>query len=310
MIKFNFPGKVTLTEVGPRDGFQFESRLIPIELKLKIIENLVNSGISNIQVASFVNPEKVPQMADAEQLIMLLPQKKQVTYTGLVLNVKGLERAALSGITHVEISISASDTHSRKNTGMSLSQAISQAKIMVRLASEFHMNIRASVQCSFGCAFEGDISEEHVIKMVNDFLEQDIDAICLSDTTGMATPPKLEHLLEKIIPCTQNVPVMLHLHDTRGLGLVNVITALSSGITHFDTSLGGMGGCPFVPNASGNISTEDTIYLMESLGIETGIDKTAVAKCSIELERFLNKHFSGKIHRLIPSLKQGSGQVG
>ncbi len=294
MFKKNLPKKVNVIEVGPRDGFQFEPTIIPTELKVQIIEDLVGAGISHIQVTSFVNPKKVPQMADAEKLVRLLPKKEHVIYSGLVLNAKGVERAAAAGISHVEISISASDTHGLKNAGMSFSQAFSQAKDMIRLAKSFHQTIRASVQCSFGCAFEGEVDTRRVIQIVEEYLEHEVDAVCLSDTTGMATPLKLEYLLGKVIPMAKQIPAMLHLHDTRGLGLVNVMTALLNGVTDFDTSLGGMGGCPFVPNASGNIATEDTLYLLESLGIETGIDKTQVAKCSIRLERFLNKRFSGK----------------
>lgn len=296
MLKKNLPQKVTLIEVGPRDGFQFEPAIIPTELKIQIIEDLADAGISHIQVASFVHPEKVPQMADAEKLIRLLPKKDHVIYSGLVLNPKGVERAAAAGISSVEISISASDTHGLKNAGIPFSQALSKAKDMIRLAKGFHLTIRASVQCSFGCVFEGEVDTRRVIQTVEEYLEHGADSVCLSDTTGMATPLKLEYLLGKIIPMTKQVPVMLHLHDTRGLGLVNVMTGLLHGITSFDTSLGGMGGCPFVPGASGNVATEDTIYLLESLGIETGIDKTRVAKCSKKLEQFLNKRFSGKFH--------------
>ncbi len=296
MLKNNVPQKVTVIEVGPRDGFQYESTIIPTELKVQIIEDLVDAGISHIQITSFVNPKKVPQMADAEKLVGLLPKKEHVIYSGLVLNTKGVERAAAAGISNVEISISASDTHGLKNAGMPFSQAVAQAKDMIRLAKSFHQTIRASVQCSFGCAFEGEVDTRRVIQIIEEYLEYGVDAVCLSDTTGMATPLKLEYLLEKVIPMAKQIPVMLHLHDTRGIGLVNVMTALLSGVTYFDTSLGGMGGCPFVPNASGNIATEDTLYLLESLGIKTGIDKTRVAKCSIKLEHFLNKRFSGKFH--------------
>jgi hydroxymethylglutaryl-CoA lyase len=294
MLKKLLPKKVWITEVGPRDGFQFESTIIPTALKAQIIENLADAGISHIQVTSFVHPEKVPQMADAEKLVRLLPKRNDVIYSGLVLNMKGVERAAAAGISHVEISISASDTQGLKNAGMTFSQAISHAKDMIRLAKSFHQTIRASIQCSFGCTFEGEVETRRIIQIIEEYLEHGVDAVCISDTTGMATPLKLEHLLEKVIPLAKQIPVMLHLHDTRGLGLVNVMTGILNGVTHFDTSLGGMGGCPFVPDASGNVATEDTIYLLESLGIETGIDKTRVAECSIKLEQFLNKRFSGK----------------
>ncbi len=292
----NIPEKVTLIEVGPRDGFQFESTLISTELKVQMIEDLADAGISHIQVTSFVHPKKVPQMADAEKVVKLLSRRKDVTYSGLVLNSRGVERAAEAGISHVEISISASDTHGKKNAGMSFSQAISHAKDMIRLAKRFHLTIRASIQCSFGCVHEGEVEARQVIHIVEEYLENGVDAICLSDTTGMATPLKLEYLLGKVIPLAKQVPVMLHLHDTRGLGLVNVLTGLSYGVTSFDTSFGGMGGCPFVKGASGNVATEDTVYLMESLGIATGIDKNRVAECSIRMEKFLNKRLSGKFH--------------
>ena len=297
MLK-NIPQKVTLIEVGPRDGFQFESTLIPIDLKLQIIQNLTDAGISHIQVTSFVNPKKVPQMADAEKLVGLLPKKEGVIYSGLVLNAKGVERAAAAGISHVEISISASDTHSLKNAGMSFSEAVSEAKNMIRLAKSFHQTVRASIQCSFGCYSEAEIDTNRIMSIAEEYLEFGADAVCISDTTGMATPLKIENLLGKVIPLANQIPVMLHLHDTRGLGLVNVMTALVNGVTHFDTSFGGIGGCPFVKGASGNITTEDTLYLLESLGIETGIDKNRIADCSIMLENFLKKRFPGKYHQV------------
>lgn len=297
MLKNNFPKKVTIIEVGPRDGFQFEATIIPTELKLQIIRKLADAGISHIQATSFVNPQKVPQMADAEKLVGLLPKKPDLIYSGLVLNQKGVERAAAAGISHVEISISASETHGLKNTGMSYSEAILEAKNMIRLAKSFHQTIRASIQCSFGCYSEGEIGTSQVMQIVEQYLEYGVDAVCLSDTTGMATPLKIEHILGKVIPVAKQIPIILHLHDTRGLGLVNVMTALFYGVKHFDTSLGGIGGCPFLKGASGNIATEDTLYLLESLGIETGIDKTLVAECSIQLENFLQKRFPGKFHQ-------------
>ncbi len=300
MKNFDLPKKATLIEVGPRDGFQFESKIVPTELKAEIVSGLVDAGIKQIQAVSFVHPKKVPQMADAEELLKLLPRKDGVVYNGLVLNAKGVERAAAAGLKHVEVSISSSDAHSRQNAGMSLSEAVSQAEKMIAAAKSRGMHIRAGVQCSFGCLYDGEIGPEEVLRIIEGYLEQGVDVICLSDTTGMATPTKLDRILEKAIPMAGDVPVMLHLHDTRGLGLVNVMTALSHGITIFDTSLGGMGGCPFVPGASGNIATEDFVYLMETLGIETGVDKTKVAECSKKISDFLGKPLSGKMYKLLP----------
>jgi hydroxymethylglutaryl-CoA lyase len=298
-MNLNFPKKVTLIEVGPRDGFQFEAKIIPTDLKIEIISCLVNAGIKNIQVTSFVNPRLVPQMADAESLFQRLPKKKGVSYIALALNPMGLNRAHSAGLDYIEISISASDTHSRKNTSMTFEQAFENSKMMVRLAQKYGMRIRASIQCAFGCVFEGKISQEKVLEMTRNFLGLGVDMIAISDTTGMATPIAITDLVEKLMPMAVDTPIALHLHDTRGLGLVNATAAMACGITHFDSSIAGMGGCPFIPGATGNIATEDTAYLMESLNIETGIDIEAVSRCSLMLEDFIGKPFPGKMYHTI-----------
>jgi hydroxymethylglutaryl-CoA lyase len=298
-MKMDYPNKVTLIEVGPRDGFQFEARTLPTEIKLQIIEGLVHAGLKHIQVASFVNPARVPQMADAEELARGLPEADGVEYSGLVLNSRGVERAYHSGMKHVEISISASDTHSRKNTGMTLAQAQTAGTDMIRLAKQYNMTVRAGIQCTFGCVYEGRIAPRQVLKMVRNFLKSGIDALALSDTTGMGDPASVGNLLELLVPETGNLPIFLHFHDTRGLGLVNLMTALDYGVTRFDTALGGMGGCPFVAGAAGNIATEDTAYLLNSLDIETGVDIPEVARCSRQLEEFFGKSFSGKMHGIL-----------
>ena len=298
-MHLNLPDKVTLIEVGPRDGFQFEKKIIPTNLKAEIISGLVYAGLKDIQVTSFVHPEVVPQMADAEELLRHLPKKENVRYSALVLNEKGVERAHLSGLQHLEISISASDTHSRKNAGMPFEKALEMGKDMIRLAQEYKMEIRAGIQCAFGCVYEGRISEERVLKIANDFLEIGIQTLAISDTTGMANPLSIQNLTKKLMPEAGNTPVVLHLHDTRGLGLVNVMAAMECGVTRFDTALAGMGGCPFVSGAAGNIATEDAAWLMKSLNIETGVDISKVAKCSQKLEDFFEKKFPGKMHRLI-----------
>jgi len=294
----NLPEKVTLIEVGPRDGFQFEKKIIPTALKLKIIHGLLDAGIRNIQVTSFVNPSIVPQMGDAEELIKLLPKNKDAVFSCLVLNEKGLRRAENAGIKNVEISISASDTHGRKNSGMSYETAFEKAKRMIGLGKSLGMNIRAGIQCAFGCAYEGIISADRVTHTAEIFAESGADIIAVSDTTGMANPVSVQNIIEHLIPVISNLPVVIHLHDTRGLGLANVFAALKCGISRFDTSLSGMGGCPFVPGAAGNISTEDTVNMLESMNINTGIEIHKVAACSLMLETFFNKKFPGKMHRL------------
>jgi hydroxymethylglutaryl-CoA lyase len=294
----NLPEKVTLIEVGPRDGFQFEKKIIPTELKLKIIQGLIDAGARDIQVASFVNPSVVPQMGDTENLIKLLPKEKDAVFSCLVLNEKGLERAELAGIRNVEISISASDTHGRKNSGMSFETAFGRAKKMIEFGKSHGMNIRAGIQCAFGCAYEGNISVYRVIETAKMFAESGADIIALSDTTGMANPVSVKNMIENLFTVIPGLPFAVHLHDTRGLGLANLLAALECGISRFDTALAGMGGCPFVPGAAGNISTEDTVNMLESMGIKTGIEIHKVAACSLILEDFFGKKFPGKMHRL------------
>jgi len=293
------PKKVILTEVGPRDGFQFEKQFIPTELKSEIICRLVEAGLKNIQVTSFVNPSRVPQMADAEEVVGRLIESAGVIFSGLVLNPKGLLRALRAGLKHVEISISASNTHSRKNTGMSFDQAVTRMKEMIRLARSQDMGVRAGIQCAFGCVYEGKIRRERILSLVRYYAANQVDAIALSDTTGMANPVSVKRLLQTLIPECGKIPIILHLHDTRGLGLANLMAALQCGVTQFDTAMAGMGGCPFVRGAAGNIATEDTIHLMDSMGISTGIDIVGVSKCSHHLEDYLTKQFSGRIHRLL-----------
>lgn len=287
-----------MIEVGPRDGFQLESKIIPTALKAEIIGRLADAGISRIQVTSFVNPARVPQMADAENLISLLPKRENLVYTGLALNAKGVERAFRAGLNAVEVSVSASNAHSLKNAGMSRAQALEQGREMLRLAREKGMHIVASVQCSFGCVYEGSIPEENMLETVRMYAEEGADRISLADTTGMGHPL----LVKKLVPAVQKeigqIPLGLHLHDTRGLGLVNLMAGLECGIRDFDTAFGGLGGCPFVTGAAGNIATEDTLHLLESLNIKTGIDRHKVSECSRIISEFLEKPLPGRLWRM------------
>lgn len=298
VVQNGYPPRVTLFEVGPRDGFQFEKTLIPTGLKLEMVQGLVAAGLRNIQVASFVNPRKVPQMADAEELVRRLPKDPAVCFSGLVLNRVGLERACKSGLQAVEISVSASDSHSRRNTGMPLTVAVAQGQELIRTAVREGLRVRASVQCAFGCVQEGPIAEDWVGQILAAFKATGAHSLALADTTGMATPPAVKRLLRQVLPATGTTPLALHLHDTRGLGLVNLMAGLECGVTRFDTAFAGLGGCPFVQGAAGNIATEDTLYLLAALGVETGVDAAVVARCSRRLAAFLGKTLAGKLYRL------------
>jgi hydroxymethylglutaryl-CoA lyase len=292
------PDAVTLVEVGPRDGFQFERTVVPTDLKLSAIARLVAAGLKEIQVASFVHPEKVPQMADADPLIRRLPRDDGVLYTALVLNRQGLDRAMASGIAAVEISLSASDSHSRKNAGMAHGEALDQGLRMIDRAVSAGLHVRASVQCAFGCVYEGRIPEVRIADIVRRFVDHGVHGLALADTTGMGSPPLIEGVLDAVLPLSGRLPLALHLHDTRGLGLVNLMAALRYGVSIFDTALAGMGGCPFVPGAAGNISTEDTAHLLETLRIHTGVDYRQVGAVSREMETFFKKSFPGRMHRV------------
>jgi len=279
-IPQNLPKSVTLIEVGPRDGFQMEKTVIPTQMKVEIIEGLIAAGFKHIQVTAFVHPDRVPQLADAETLVKALAKHPDVIYNALVLNTRGLNRAIAAGMASVEISVSASDTHSLKNTGVTNARALNEALEMIRTARKNGCHIRAGIQCAFGCAYEGNISQTRVLEMTSRYLSEGIDMLAIADTTGMGTPAMMTDLLEKILPLAGGVPLVLHLHDTRGLGPANVLAAMTCGVTHFDTALGGLGGCPFIPGAPGNIGTEKTVDMLHRMNIETGIDSARVRRCA------------------------------
>jgi hydroxymethylglutaryl-CoA lyase len=229
----NLPETVTVIEVATRDGFQVESKPIPTHLKVETIDALTEAGVRQIQVTSFVHPKWVPQMADAEEVCRSISRKPDVIYSALALNKKGVERAHAAGISahaagisHLDLSISVSDTHSRKNTNVSLAEAMKNLREMVELARQEEMELRVGLQCVFGCAYEGTIPADRVVKMAEEIFSMEIDMFSLADTTGMANPLQVKQLLSKLLPLLGDTPVILHLHDTRGAGLANLVAAL------------------------------------------------------------------------------------
>ena len=295
----DYPKNVIIEEQGLRDGLQSEAKVVPTEKKLEIIDALIDAGVKRIQIASFVNPKLIPQMADAENLCAGLKKRHGVVYSMLALNPKGMERAANAGGSHVTASISASDAHSQRNTGMTLAEARRQLSEMVTIGKKSGLTVRGGLQCVFGCRYEGKIDPNTVMDMLKEQLDQGIDEIELADTTGMADPRAILEVCGSARTLTENKPVYLHLHDTEGKGLANTLAALQIGITHFDSAFGGMGGCPFVKGASGNIATEDLAFMLEQMEVETGINIYKIAAISRLLEDFFSKRFSGKMHRLI-----------
>lgn len=293
------PRTVSITEVGPRDGLQMEQRVLSTGTKIDLIADLAGAGVPAIQVAAFVHPEKVPQMADAEAVIAQLPEHAGVQYSALALNCKGVERACRTAIPWIEVSLSASAAHSRQNAGMSVEAAIIESGAMVALAHRSGRKVRGSIQCAFGYLDAVEIPVDQVARMAALLVDQGAALLILADTTGLATPVSVRRMLAAILPAAGTVPVGLHLHDTRGLGLVNVVAALEMGVARFDTALGGLGGCPFAIGAAGNIATEDTLHLLHCLGIETGIDARRVAECSRRLSVLFDHPLPGRLYRLL-----------
>jgi hydroxymethylglutaryl-CoA lyase len=292
------PRKVQITEVGPRDGLQMEKKIVPTEMKAALIQGLVESGLRSVQVTAFVNPKKVPQMADAEGLIARLPLAEGVQYSALTLNRRGVERACATPIPWIEVSISVSERQSRDNTGMTVDQAQKEAAAMINMARAARRKVRGSIQCSFGCLNECETAPDIVRQTAALLLEKGVDQLVLADTTGMATPLTVRRIVGQVQSLAGKVPLVLHLHDTRGLGLVNLMTGLEMGVAHFDSSLGGLGGCPFVAGAAGNVATEDTLHLLRSLDIRTDVDPGGVAYWARELSAFFGRELSGKMYRL------------
>jgi hydroxymethylglutaryl-CoA lyase len=295
----SLPAHVELCDVGPRDGFQFEDQFIPTDLKVETITALADAGVSRIQVTSFVHPKWVPQMKDAEEVCERLPEREDVTYAGLALNQTGLERAHAARLTQVDLSIATHDRHSRDNANMTVDEAVVQAEDMVRYAHDHGLQAQMGFQTVFGYREPADTPLDQVVEMSRHFAEMGVESLSLADSTGLANPRMIQERVEAVQAVLGDVPLVLHLHDTRGLGLANVYAALEVGVTRFDTSLAGMGGCPFIDGATGNIATEDTVYLLDGLGIETGVDRAAVGEASLRVESFLGKEFPGKGHRLM-----------
>ena len=289
-----------IMEVGLRDGLQIIKKDISIDYKLSIIESLIESGIRNIQVTSFVNPKRVPSMADAEELVKLLPIVKGVQFSGLVFNQIGVERAIRAGLTKVETSISISETYSYNNLGMSISESIDNLKKIVSTADENKMQLRAGLQCVWGSTYDDTIDQMNVIKRLSDILEMGISRISLCDTTGMARPNDVYSVLDIIYKTFPNIKISMHLHNTNGLGLLNLNEALKFDINEIDTSMGGIGGSPFIEGSSGNIATEDTIYMLDNLGYNIGIDIKKISKISRKLEEKIGgSYFSGNLYKMI-----------
>ncbi|MEM7114530.1 MAG: hydroxymethylglutaryl-CoA lyase [Chloroflexota bacterium] len=296
--ELSLPKTAEIYEVGPRDGLQTQKKLVPTEMKVAAIRQAAEAGIKRIQVTSFVHPRLVPQMADAEDVCAQLPEIDGVQYNGLVLNMRGLQRAHKAGLKYVDMGVPASETLSQKNANSSIEEGMARMEAMVKQAREWGMGVRAGVQTAFGCVYEGEIPQERVVDLTRRFLAMGIDELSLADSAGLGNPDQMRRMVEIIRPLANGIPIVLHLHDTRGMGLANCMAAIDAGITRFDSSFGGLGGCPFIKGAKGNIPTEDTLHMMHEMGIETSVDIGKVATISRQFEQFFDRELPGKIYAL------------
>jgi len=281
------PGEIQIREVVLRDGLQQERIVVPVEKKLELLEALMASGLRNLEIASFVSTEKVPAMADAEELFRRAPRKEGVRLSALVFNERGLERARDAGVAEIAVFVSASEAHSRRNVGMGVRDALREAVAVIRAARKAGMRVRGGVSNAFGCAIQGRIAEREVIGLAGELIEGGVEEVALADTSGTAHPRGLSELLALFREEFGGVPVALHLHDPGGWAFANLLAGLQMGVARFDTSLGGIGGCPFLPGAAGNLSTEQVNAFLSAMGIPTGVDSQGLERCRALLKAIL-----------------------
>ncbi|WP_017665819.1 hydroxymethylglutaryl-CoA lyase [Porphyrobacter sp. AAP82] len=291
---------IELVEVGPRDGLQNEPDIIPTGTKLGLIDRMIGYGARRLEVASFVHPQRVPQMADAEAVIAGLSDRADCTYVGLVLNKRGVLRALATrengarGIDQVGCVVVASDTFGQKNQGQTIQQGIAETREMLRFARAEGIRAQVTISAAFGCPFEGEVKHETVLAIAEAIAQDAPEEIALADTIGVGTPREAGELFGKLGALLgSKIPMRAHFHNTRGTGIANAWEAYQAGVRIFDASLGGLGGCPFAPRATGNIATEDLVYMMQRSGVDTGIDLDAAIAA--------NKWFAGVLGRELPS---------
>jgi|SRR5579862_8391767 len=280
----DIPKKVRVVEVGPRDGLQNEAEVVSTKDKAQFIELLGRSGLSDIEVTSFVSPKRVPQLADADELFAEIVKRQKVRYWALVPNAKGLERALAAGVRSIAFFTAASETFTQKNIGMTISESLREFRNMMPMARQHGCRVRAYVSTAFVCPYEGRIEPDKVLPVVSELVEMGIDEVSLGDTVGRAAPNDVSKLTESLLGTLPLEKMAYHFHDTNGLAVANVLMALQRGVSVFDSSTGGIGGCPFAPGAAGNLATEKLLTLLQGMGIETGVDIAAISKAAKFLE--------------------------
>jgi hydroxymethylglutaryl-CoA lyase/(R)-citramalyl-CoA lyase len=286
---------VTICDVGPRDGLQNESEILEPQVRAELVGRLVRAGLRVVEVASFVDPRRVPQMAGAEDVVASLEQVPGVTYAGLVLNERGYERLLDARLDEVRLAFGATESFNRRNQDASVEESLQAVLRIVQRARSDELQVGVTISVAFGCPFEGPVSEERVLELAARIAEAEPDTLLLADTIGVGVPQQVRHLVERVAGL--GVSVGGHFHNTRNTGYANSLTAIEAGAVVLDASVGGLGGCPFAPKATGNVATEDLVYLLQGEGVETGLDLAGLVEVSTWLEGVLGRGLDGQVYR-------------
>ncbi|MBT8103708.1 MAG: hydroxymethylglutaryl-CoA lyase [Gammaproteobacteria bacterium] len=281
--------EIKIVEVGPRDGLQSEPEILPTTSKVTFIEKAIDAGVRRLEVASFVHPKRVPQMADAEALIEKLPRRDDVSYIGLVMNARGLERAMTTSVHEIGMVVVASDTYNRKNQGCSTSESVAAWQDISGKAKAAGLRANVMISSAFGCPYEGAIGVERVVELAKQVIEAGPAELGIADSIGVAVPDQVTELLGRVKEVIGDLPLRCHFHNTRNTGLANAQAAVAAGVTFLDASIGGIGGCPFAPAATGNIPTDDLLYMLDRSGIRTGVSLEKIIEISSWLESELGR---------------------
>jgi hydroxymethylglutaryl-CoA lyase len=295
----DLPGRISLREVGPRDGLQNEDP-VPTEAKVELIDALSGTGVGRIEAVSFVHPKAIPQMADADEVWSRVRRAGDVRYSALVPNLRGAERALDAGFTELEVVVSASDTHNRKNVNRSTEESLDDIAKIIDLAHGRGATCQVIVSTAWGCPYEGDVPVERVVSVASRAVRDGADSASFGDTTGMATPPRVTRLVGDFRMANPETSLNLHFHNTRGTGLANVLAALQLGVADFDASVGGLGGCPYAPGATGNIASEELVHMVEDMGVATGVDLDALIDVAARAERLVGHTLPSQVLRAGP----------
>jgi len=294
------PKHVTMREVGTRDGIQSLGAFVPTEHKIELANRLATTGLARIEVTSFVHPKLVPQMADAEAVMAGIERPAGVQWEPLVPNLKGAQRALATRSDRLVVVLAASDAFNMKNIRMSIEDSLRNIADIMPLAHEAGLPVSAGIATSFGCPYSGEVPESRLQEVVGGLLGLGVEEVVLADTTGMANPLQVERTVGNVRARWPDVAFGLHFHNTRGMGLANVMAGLGAGVTTYDASVGGIGGCPFAPKATGNVSTEDVVHMLHEMGVETGIDLDALIACATRMGEILGSELPGQVMKAGP----------